>query len=114
MKGSSGTISLGDMRSTAVFQSNTPVANGSGGFDDNYTTFYTCRGRLRQQNGSRRDENMELVRNRSFELVVRYTTELVIDTNTRILIGTDTYIIVNYEKVDNLPHWYQFIISKNG
>lgn len=116
MKPSSGTISIGDMRSRAQFQNNAPIANGSGGFDDSYTTFYTCSGRLLQQSGSRRNENMELVRNRNFEFVCRFTVTLSgnINTNTRLLIGADTYLIVNFELVDNRNHWYQFILSKNG
>lgn len=116
MKANSGGISVGDMRTSAQFQSNAPVANASGGTADNYTTFYTCRGRLRQQSGSRKDEQTELVRNRNFEFVCRFCLAIKngVDTNTRVLIGSDTYVIVNFELVDQLNHWYQFILSKNG
>lgn len=114
-KGSSGTISTGDMRSSVIFQKSIPTSDGAGGQVDNYTTFYTCRGRLRQSSGRRSDEQMELVRNKTMELIVRYTTTIAdnLDETTRIIINGDTYMVQNFELVDEIPHWYKFTIAKN-
>lgn len=110
-----GTARIGDMRSKAEFQSNAPIADGAGGFTDNFTTFYTCRGRLQQIDGRRSEEVMEIVRNKKFELVVRYSTELFpqLTVGTRVLIGTTVYTIDTFELVEQKPHWIAITLATN-
>lgn len=114
MKRNDTSVPAGQLRSNVQFQQNAPTQDGSGGWIDNYTTSYTCRGRLLQLSGRRSDEDQEIVRNQQYELVVRYTTAITVDINTRVIVDGGTYLIVNFEKVNQQPHWYRFIISKNA
>lgn len=102
------------MRTVATFQFNTPTPNSSGGYYDDYNNLYSCRGKFEQLHGKRSDEQMELVRNRNYSFDCRFTTSLVIDTDTRVVIKGASYVITNYELVDEINHFYRFILSING
>ena len=115
-KASGGTISIGDMKTTAAFQINTPTADGSGGWTEHYSTVYSCRGRFRQMSGNRGDEFGQLVRNKKFEFVCRYSTELagyIADGMQAVIKGT-AYVIYDYELIDQVNHWYQFILTTSN
>lgn len=105
------TITTGDMRQSGTFQRNTPIPNTSGGTDDNYTDLLTCRGKLRQRSGSKSLEQGDFVQNKNYEWICRYQTALVIDTDTILVIRGVKYKILNFEKMDELNHFYKFTIS---
>lgn len=109
-----GDIKIGQMRQKGTFQSNTPIQNDSGGFADNFTDLYTCRGRLQPKTGMRRNESGQLVRNSGFEFVVRYTTQLVTNFGTRVVIAGENYAILDSYLVDQSNHFYCFILSNNA
>ena len=104
-------ISIGDMRNTGTFRKNTPVPNTSGGTDDNYSDLLTCRGRLRQQSGNKAYEQGDIVQNKRYEWICRFQTALVIDTDLILVIKGQIYRILDFEKIDELNHFYRFIIS---
>lgn len=113
MRASSGTINAGDMRKVIVFQNNTPVANNSGGFKDNWTTFYTCRARFRPMSGIKLLEGQQIVQTDPYEVVCRFTIQIENNVNakTTIVIDGTTYVIKKVQKVDDMNHWYQFIVT---
>lgn len=104
-------ISIGDMRQTGTLQQNHPVANASGGTQDVYVDVLTCRGRLRKQRGNKSLEQGELVMNKGYEWIVRYQAGIVVNTDTVWNIGGQVYRINDWEKIDEIPHFYRFNIS---
>lgn len=103
--------SIGELRQIGILRRNAPVANDSGGYDDAYTDVLTCRGRLRQQSGRKAMEQGEIVQNKSWEWLCRFQTAIVIDVDSVWSIGGQIYRINDWEKVDQLPHWYRFTLS---
>lgn len=104
-------INIGDMRQTGTFMQNNPVANSSGGQDDNYTALVTCRGRLRKIKGSKGLEDGDSVFNKEYEWVCRYQNAIVMTPDTALQIGGQMYKINDFEKVDEIKHFYRFVIS---
>lgn len=104
-------ITIGDMRQVGTFRTNTPVANSSGGTDDNFSDLLTCRGRLRQQKGSNTLEQGDFVISKGYEWVCRFQNALVINTDTSLVIKGQAYKINSYEKIDELNHFYKFSVS---
>jgi len=104
-------ISIGQMRQTGTLRNNSPIPNNSGGYDDSYTDVVTCRGRLRQQSGSKRLENGEIVQNKGWEWICRFQSGIALDVDSIWVIGGQIYRITNWEKVDQQPHWYKFVLS---
>lgn len=105
------TINIGDMRQTGTFRKNTPAPNQSGGSDDHYADLLTCRGRLRKLKGGKANEDGEIVINKGYEWICRYQSAIVIDTDTCLVIGGIFYRINDYEKIEELNHFYRFLIS---
>lgn len=104
-------IGIGEMRQKGTLKQNSPVANDSGGQDDNYTGILTCRGRLRQNSGSKRLENGEIVQNKGWQWICRFQQAITIDADTAWEIDGKFYRITNWEKIDQLNHWYEFTLS---
>lgn len=104
-------ISIGDMRQKGTLRKNIPLLNGSGGSSDNYVDILTCRGRLRKQKGNKALEQGDFVINKGYEWICRFQTGIVIDTDTAWEIGGQFYRINDFEKIDELNHFYRFIIS---
>lgn len=101
------------MRQKATFASNTPVSDGAGGLIDHYTPFYTCRGRLRQDSGSRVLESEALGTDQQYEFVCRFTTQLAgqLTAGTQVTINGQIYSLKGWDLVDNINHWYRLTIS---
>jgi hypothetical protein len=104
-------ISIGEMRSSGTFRKNTPVANTSGGFSDNYTDVLSCRGRFRQHRGNKSIEQGDVVQNKGYEWVCRFQQGIVIDVDSVWVIKGQSYRVTNWEKVDEINHWYVFTLS---
>lgn len=104
-------ISIGDMRQKGTLRKNMPVENTSGGMNDNYTDVLTCRGRLRKMKGNKALEQGDFVANKGYEWVCRYQNAIQIDTDSIWVIAGQSYRINDWEKVDEIPHFYRFIIS---
>lgn len=104
-------ISIGDMRQKGILRKNTPVSDQSGGQSDNYADVLTCRGRLRKLKGGKSLEQGDVVIGKSYEWVCRFQSGIVIDADTAWLISGQYYRISDYEKVDEINHFYRFIID---
>ena len=108
---SSTSIGIGDMRQKGTFRQNAPIDNGSGGQSDNYTDLLTCRGRLRKLKGNKGLEDSDVVQNKGYEWVCRFQLGIVINVDTALVINGTYYRISDYEKIDELNHFYRFIIQ---
>lgn len=106
------TVSIGDMRQTGTLRKNTPVADQSGGSSDDYADVLTCRGRLRKLKGSKGLEDGDVVINKGYEWICRFQSAIVIDADTAWLIAGVYYRISDYEKIDELNHFYRFVIEQ--
>lgn len=104
-------ISIGDMRQKGVLRQNTPISDQSGGSSDNYADVLTCRGRLRKLKGNKTLEQGDIVFNKGYEWVCRFQTGIVIDSDTAWLISGQYYKIADFEKVDEINHFYRFVIE---
>ena len=106
-------IDTGEMRQVGTFQKNTAVNNTSGGQDDSYSDVCTCRGRFRQMKASKSLEQGEIVQNKGFEWVCRYQVAIAntLDADSAWVIGGQFYRISSWEKVDQKPHWFRFILN---
>lgn len=104
-------ISIGDMRQTGTLRKNTPTPNASGGQTDNFSDVLTCRGRLTKQKGNKALEQGDIVFNKGYEWICRFQSAIVIDKGSIWVIGGNTYRINDFEKVDELNHFYRFILS---
>lgn len=105
------TVNTGEMRSRGNFLKNTPVANNSGGFDDDFAIVLTCRGRLRQNHGKKSMEQGEIVQDKTFEWVCRYQAAIAIDADSAWMIDGQQYRISNWELVNQIPEWYRFTLN---
>lgn len=108
-------ISVGQMRTVALFRKSTPIQNETGGYEDNFADLLTTRCRFTQKKAKRSDEDMQLVMNRDFELVCRFQTALIIDNDTIVIVNGDTYTIteIRLDKENN-KQYYILTVSKNG
>ena len=106
-------IAIGEMRSVVLFEQNTPVDNGSGGQEDNFIELLTTRGRLRKNKGYKDIEQGDVVFDKGYELICRWRSDLVINKDTRVTIRGEHYRITDHELVDEIKHWYKFLLSKN-
>lgn len=104
-------ISIGDMKQTGTLRKNNPINNVSGGQNDNYSDVLTCRGRFRQRSASKSLEQGDIVQNKSFEWICRFQTGIVLDPDSTWVIGGVYYRISAWEKVDQMPHFYRFILN---
>ena len=104
-------ISIGEMRQTGTLRNNTPVANTSGGVSDSYTDVLTCRGKLRQQSGKKSIEQGQVVQNKAFYWTCRFQQGIVINEDSIWVIGGQQYRITNWEKIDQINHWYEFTLN---
>ena len=104
-------ISIGEMRQSGTLRKNNPVNNASGGQNDNYTDVLTCRGRFRQRSANKSLEQGDIVQNKSFEWIIRYQSAVVLDVDSAWVIGGTYYRIASWEKVDQMPHFYRFILN---
>jgi hypothetical protein len=104
-------ISIGEMRQSGTLRNNNPVANLSGGVDDNYGDVITCRGKLRQQSGKKSIEQGEVVQNKVFYWTCRFQQGIVLNEDSIWVIGGQQYRITNWEKIDQINHWYEFTLN---
>lgn len=105
---------IGQLRHTATLQKNTPVANSSGGYTDNYTDVCTFRCRVREKSGSRQDAQGEIILQRQFELICRAQTAIVIDQDSRITYNGASFSITNFYEDNEIKHWLILTIVRNG
>lgn len=103
--------SIGDMRQKGTLKKNTPVPDQSGGSSDNYADVLTCRGRLRKLNGKKGLEQGDVVFNKGYEWICRFQSGIVIDVDSAWKINGVFYKISDYEKVDEINHFYRFVIE---
>lgn len=104
-------ISIGMMRQTGSFMKNNPTADTTGGQFDSYTVVCTCRGRLEQMRANKSLEQGEIVQNKSFEWICRYQAAIVLDADSAWQIGAQFYRITSWELIDQIPHWYRFVLN---
>ncbi len=104
---------IGEMRKVGTFLRNNPVANSSGGQDDNYVDIATVRGQLIKQSGRKAFEQGEFVNNKNYEWYCRYSINIVVDTDTILVIDGLQYRIADYEFIDEIKHFYKFTLSLN-
>lgn len=105
-------FAIGQMRSSVAFYSNSPAANDSGGHTDNWVLMVTTRGRLRNNSGSKMNEQGQVVFDDSYELICRYEADLVIDPKAKIIIDSNSYRIKYFKLIDEIKHLYQLILAK--
>jgi hypothetical protein len=106
-------FTIGQMRSSVVFMSNTPIPNDSGGRDDNWNATLTTRGRLRKDTGRKLNEQGEVIFNKDYELILRYQAAIVIDSKGKVVVNSVDYRIKDFTKIDEINHIYRLILSKN-
>lgn len=104
-------ISIGQMRQSGTLRKNNPLNNTSGGQSDNYSDVLTCRGKLTQRSASKTLEQGDIVQNKGFEWICRFQGAIVLDVDSAWVIGGVYYRIASWEKVDQMPHFYRFILS---
>ena len=112
---------LGEMRSTVVFKTNTPVISATadraavttGGQNDAYTTLLTTRGRLRKTNGFKDLLLGEISGKDSYELICRFQSALEsgLKVNGKVVVDLVNYTIASWEKIDQLNHLYKFKLN---
>lgn len=105
-------ITIGDMRQSGTLRQNTPVDDQSGGQADNYADVLTCRGRLRKLKGNKSLEDADVVINKGYEWVCRFQAGIVVDKDSAWVIAGVFYRISDFEKVDEIPHFYRFILEQ--
>lgn len=114
----SSSIDVGQFRSRVTFLNNEPVSDDAGGQIDNYVSFLTCWGMLRQNAGDRLISQNEIILSNTYSLIVRYQTALAanLKSNTIIQITdpsfntTRIFTIQSSTKVEELNYFYQFTL----
>lgn len=105
-------INIGQLKRKAVLMKNTPSDDDSGTEADNYSVVLTCRCSLTKASGGIDLQQLSLNRDKRYKMVCRYQAAIVIDTDSIWQIGSDTYRVEDYTLIDDTPHFYQFILSK--
>lgn len=104
-------ITIGDMRQSGILRQNTPVPDQSGGQTDNYADVLRCRGRFRHLKGNTSLEQGDVVQNRGYEWVCRFQAAVTINPATAWVIGGVYYRISDWYKIDEVNHFYRFILQ---
>ncbi len=105
-------FSSGQMRTVAVFYSNEPVANDSGGRDDNWVQVTSTRARLRQDRGKKTNEQGQIIFNKDFQLVCRFKRDITPDAKWKVKIDGEDYRIINFVLYNEIKRWFIFSLSK--
>lgn len=114
-------VLIGQMRSSVVFKTNTPVITATatreaittGGENDVYTTLLTTRGRLRKRSGGRNLDLGLLTGQDSYELICRFQSALesALKANMKVFVDGIEYTIVTWQKTDQISHYYKFDLN---
>lgn len=105
-------LTIGQMRSSVAFLSNTPTPLGSGQ-KDAYSIFLTTRGRLRKKSGGRGLDLGLLAGNDSYELICRFDSAYVsaLKNNGKVTVDSLLYTIASWEVVDQIKHFLKFDLN---
>lgn len=112
---------IAQMRSTVTFKVNAPTTAATGdrlaiavaGLNDSYSTLLVTRGRLRKRNGQRNLLTGIIEDKEQYELICRFQSgvENNLRVDTKVDIKNFRYTIDTWEKVDEIGHWYKFILN---
>jgi hypothetical protein len=102
-----------DMRFLGALQQNQPISDGSGGQTDNWVTIVTTRCSLVKRSGKLMNNAGRIEYFKDYILVCRFQAAIVISTDSQWVINGEEYDIKDYDKVDLIPHLYQFTVTKN-
>ena len=114
MAASKPIYNFADMRFSGTLQQNQPISDGAGGQVDNWVNILTTRCGLVKESGKLVDGAGKLEYNKFYTLVCRkqIAVEAVLDTDSRWLINSDVYKVTDYERVDMIPHYITFQVTK--
>lgn len=104
---------IGKMRQTGILKQNHPVANSSGGEDDNYTTVLTTRGWLRKDSGNINLLTGQITLTKTYTWICRFQQAITVNVDTTWFIGGQEYVLEDYELIDEIKHLYKFNLRKD-
>lgn len=86
------------------------------GKNDNYVSLLTTRGRLRKKSGDRSLLAGLIESKETFELICRFQTTLEssLRSDVKIVIDGKIYTISSWEKIDEIKHWYKFLLNASS
>lgn len=108
----------GKLKFVAVFQNNTPVSDGAGGFKSSYSDVLTTRCQLFQEGGNEVLGTGQVYYNQNFVMRCQFDASLTINQDTIVSISgsyfpSAVYKVVNFEKIDMKGHLYEFKLAKS-
>lgn len=105
---------IGQMRMVLKFEAVNKWADQTGGQDEQYTSFYTCRGYFREKRAYNAFETGDDKTVSLYEAWVpwRQTMEAEISTDLRMIYEARTFKIDTYKLVDEKRRWYKFELTE--
>lgn len=103
-------MTIGKMRESVEFKTNSPSAAGAG-FSDNYTTLLTTRGQLIRNSENRSLSFGAISDNEGYTLYVRFqpAIDAVLRSDVKIVINNVTYTMNGRpELIEQKKHLYKF------
>ena len=105
-------MDIGLMRKSGSLYINQPTTDAAGGQADNFVLVLTCRGYLQKSSGMLALLAGQFNTNKSFLWTVRYQISIAINNESQWQIGSNTYRVVDWTKIDEIPHFYEFNLEK--
>lgn len=108
-----GIQTIGLMRHTATFQTNTPGDLGAGQVDST-TNLLTTRGYLEDLSGHRTNDAGAIIITKRWRFTCRYSAglETGIKSTTRIVIINRYFTIDTFKKVGQRDFYYEFMLNE--
>lgn len=104
---------IGLMKEKVVFQVNSAMPDGRGGFKNGYANLLTTRGQMRNNSGSRMNEAGQIFWQEEWILETRY--QLALENNvvndTRVICNNQSFSILGKQLVDNKKFRYRFTLK---
>lgn len=103
---------IGQLRSTVRFETNTPVRKGAG-FEDDYAELLTTRGQLIEGTGRLSTDSGSVVLFSKYTLYVRMQDALILGKNVRAVINNRIFRIESYKQVDQKKFFYRLELNED-
>lgn len=104
---------VGMLKFSATLLANTPIDDGAGGQQDNYTPVLTTRCFLLKLSGGFSFQSGSFFMDKRYKMICRYQLAISAVTIDHIWqIKGNTYRIIDHTKIDDTPHFYEFILQK--
>jgi SPP1 family predicted phage head-tail adaptor len=105
---------IGQLRNRLVFQKDTKVSDGEGGYTTTKSTAFSLWGSLRQMSESEALRVGQEVGYNTYEIWVLYQSDMIPTRQHLIVCGLNTFTINGINEIEEKNRWFKITATRNG